>query len=257
MMMHWKIEGQETERSLNTLQLEYKGLFTAGGRFEKWRHRLHAGLYQIIIAGAVAYREYNAPFFFAEKEGPEGFLERCRQTTKAHSALNGDDYDYFRKIPVYNCRLDDGTLPAIKRDEEFRKTFGAFAEWLIKEGARKGHADNLKGCEIPDTDEDEDLDLAEFVSFDVDQAGSIREIKTLIGVYEHFHLKLSPRSEDEPAQQAKPRTVNAVVFGKFQLHEIVLPETLEEAESCYLFHKNLSASPRGQGVLIFTRSYGR
>ena len=110
----------------------------------------------------------------------------------------------------------------------------------------------LKPAIIPEVDDTGERDWDNARSFDGSQTGSIREIKTLLGAYEHFYRKVFRKDYSRPATPGGQaaivhfqgqRQVTAVMFGLFQLDEISMPRSFEESENGLLFAKPTSGFP--------------
>lgn len=247
MMFDWNVKEQPgVDSQWGLIQLR-KPLSDERGNFGE---RLYRGIYNILLAGAICSRPYNAPFFLAEKEGRTDFLERCAR----RAPLIGEDFEYLRHFPVYNFQFSDDSDTGRWRDTEYESLFGPLAEWLIEDGARRGLEEKLLSFTIPiETFEDgPEKDWENGGLFDGSQIGSIREIKILQGAYEHFHRKVSRENHARPEAPnwGKPtedfrgqREVNAVVFGFFQLDEISMPWKIEDSEKGVLYARPLSGFP--------------
>jgi hypothetical protein len=152
------------------------------------KERFYRAMYGVLTAGVVSSGAYNAPFYYAEKEGHTEFLERC---CAQKQTLSDKDVEYLRQFPVYDYDAPDESESGRWRDQEHEVLFGTFSEWLFEEGKRRGREKKLDPIEIEEYDEIDSGSRTEPESLDSAQAGAVREVKMLVAAYEHLHRKFT------------------------------------------------------------------
>ena len=216
--------------------------------------RIYRGIYNVLLAGAVCFQPYNAPFFQAAKEERVDFLERCAKG----SPLTDEQLAYLKQFPVYDYRVDDNSDRGRWKYKEYESLFGEFAQWLVEDGARRGAMQNLgpTGILTETTDDGATFEQDWWAGkkFGHSGTGSIHEIKILIGVYEYFYPKVFSNALRDEFIRRRPRRINpeeipdervvtVVIFGDFQLVQISMPPIVEDAKERFLFAKPCSDLP--------------
>lgn len=260
MMLNWDIPQDPESSHPEPLLLEMRPWLVLG-KYDKWKARLHRGLYHVLLAGAACSGPYNAPFFRAEREGRTEFLERCTRCSPNPgrlSPLTAEDLQYLRTFLVYDTSAGygydtsagDNLEDVIRRKDEYKTMYGPLTDYLIKEGAKDGLREQIERTNIPEHDYD-NVHGDRSAWYSGEETGSIREIKTLVASYEHFYRKVyrTDYSKVEvpydttmiPSFEGQ-RKVTAVIFGRFQLEEIFLPTIVQDAENGFLLARATSES---------------
>jgi hypothetical protein len=260
MMTNWKIS-HEPEGDFGNDPLlvnQHSRLWVMRGGYEKWKERLHRALYYVLLAGAAFSGPYNAPFFQAERAGRTEFLQRCARCVRSTDGSRGatilieEDFEYLKTFAVYHLSASDDSDMGRWRDDQYETIFGPLARYLIEDGRDCGLREGLDRSMIAEHDElNGEGDV--FSWYTGEQAGSIREVKSLVAAYEHLRRKVyrtdyskAPISGGFPAIEnfEGQRKVTVAVFGQFQLDEISLPVTVEASENGFLLAKPVSESSK-------------
>jgi hypothetical protein len=255
MIFNWVVP-QEPEGNAGhegPLVLDKYSQWVRGGKNDKWKARLHRGLYHVLLAGAVCSGPYNAPFLRVEKEGRTEFLERCARCSPHPgriTPLTAEDLEYLRTFLVYDIPAGDNSEDEIRRNNEYKTIYGPLADYLIKEGAQDGLREQLERTKISEYDQ-QNVSGDRSAWYSGEETGSIREIKTLVASYEYFSRKVYrtdyskvaiPFSSTTLPSFEGQRKVTAVIFGRFQLEEIFLPTIVQDAENGFLLARATSES---------------
>lgn len=209
-----------------------------------WRERLYRALYNTLIAGAVCYHAYQAPYIQAsKKEEMEGFMANCAiMTPDTPNNLEDEDIQYLKQFPLYNVRIRDSSDVGRAKTKIYESLFGSFADWLIDTGAATAQREDLSPYTFPSwKDGHVEFDDADTTyKCTAQQIGSIREIKSMIGAYEHFRRKTTRTIGDvdfgTPLDEFHDqKTVQVILFGSFCIDILALPNNVEDAEGGLLY----------------------
>ncbi|KAH6720297.1 hypothetical protein BKA61DRAFT_232690 [Leptodontidium sp. MPI-SDFR-AT-0119] len=221
--------------------------------WEVWKDTFYRAAYRSMLVGAVIYKAFNEPFYLAEKEGRTEFVEHCVGPSNQNwedwlSSITESDIDYLRKFAVYNFDAEDESTIGKWSWNEYKKVFGPLADWLVEDGKIKGVQDKLGQDEPEEVDEvnpepDEPLQPP----YDSAELGVFRDIMLLIATYEHFPNKLTKEyrhdnwksTESEPLVRKSPRKASVILFGRFCIEEILMPEVVGDV-GCLLATQSLA-----------------
>lgn len=188
-----------------------------------WEENFFRSVYRIIIAGAVCTRAYTEPFFRAAELGDDDFQNRWEQITWGGKVRPRDEeMESIRKYPAYNFDADDESEEGKKRDEAYHESFGAFGEWMVKDGKSRHKKVQPPPSQAP---------------------VEVADIARLMAVYEHNVIRIANlKSYTGPMRRTgtaatiygRTRKVSVVMFGIFQVEEIVMPADVTEAKNNWL-----------------------
>jgi hypothetical protein len=207
-----------------------------------WRENLFRALYRVVLAGAVCSRAYNEPFISAIEQNNHSIPNRIR--VDLDETITEETVEYLRKFPVYNSDADDMSERGKWRDHEYEAIFGPLAQWLVDDGAARSLRNGVR-------EQDEGFP----------KNSTLREILHIVAAYEHLthkivngkagwylgrpyvnnsgHAKSHSRGKLEwDAEEHKfvggVRKTTVVLFGVFQLEEILMPDRVEDTLNCFL-----------------------
>ncbi|PVH71568.1 hypothetical protein DL98DRAFT_520986 [Cadophora sp. DSE1049] len=214
---------------------------------EAWKDRFYRAMYQLLLAGPVLARAYNAPFWGAKKAGNERFLEHCTRDMPGGNGMldemttggrfNQEDGEYARRFPVYNYDVTDYSMVGKWREGEYESLFGPFAKWLVDEG-------NARERRNPEPESGDREDESSQYSEVTNNRGAVQDLMCLLVGYEHLLCKFTNvdvngngnngygfgRFTDPSSilpSQWKKREVTIVLFGVFRVEEVTMPSEIE------------------------------
>ncbi|PVH69679.1 hypothetical protein DL98DRAFT_166698 [Cadophora sp. DSE1049] len=217
-------------------------------------------MYRMMLAGAVLARAFHELFKRAEKEGRTEFRDKFSDLQcgkELASKPTEEDIEYLRQFPVYNFDPDDDTDVGKWKDQEYEKTFGPFADWLIKAGRVRGVQDKMT---YSDCDLEECLLLSDAeIEFDEPTQGVLWELVLSMGACEHSDINQATTSansqydsDSRPELMGKSREVMVVMFGTFQVEVITMPLNIDSQTNHYL-----TAHPLVSGRLRETELFSK
>ena len=191
-----------------------------------WKDRFYMANYRLLLAGAMLAPAYTAPFFEALDIG-EDYLWRF---VASYDIDDDADVDYLRKFPVYNFDVEDFTTVGKWRNEEYKKVFGPFAEWLVEDGKKRGSKSDT--VRVQSRKRNQGAERGNGV------AGAVEQLMCLLVAYEHLNSKfvrsIFENSLAYDNMKEGTRKVDVVLFGIFCPEQISMPGKVRESKRVFL-----------------------
>jgi hypothetical protein len=224
-----------------------------------WRENLYRALYRVVLAGAVCSRAYNDPFISAIEQKNQSISLPERIRVDLEETITEEMVKYLRKFPVYNPDTDDMSERGQWRDHEYEAIFGPLAQWLVDDGAARS---SKRGVRIQDQGYPE--------------KSTLRKILHIVAAYEHLTNKIvngkagwslgrpyvnnlgraksySPGILTADAEKHKfvseIRRTTVVLFGVFQVEEILMPNRVEDAVNRFLVANPFNQETKASGAV--------
>ncbi|GFF67526.1 probable 4-hydroxy-2-oxoglutarate aldolase, mitochondrial [Aspergillus lentulus] len=198
-----------------------------------WRERFHSSIYRVLLAGAVLYRAYQEPMYFAANWGLPNFLEKYVEALASDDMssepVGGDELDYLMTFAPYKLGEGGG----------IHGSFKALGEFLVQQGKKRAHQFNLheQTTEIlPPFAAPQGLSSSEAAVVFVELGQLLFALEVLTGIQDRQPIIVNGNGSEEHGRPELPR-----------IFSTSLPERLL---LCYLEPSFLSISQLQQRPLM-------